>query len=53
MIESFFNGPTVPDIIIFNAGLHDAFHWHQIEQFVAEVETAASFWRKIIDGVKK
>ncbi|KAJ8451984.1 hypothetical protein Cgig2_016565 [Carnegiea gigantea] len=53
LIKSFFNGPTVPDTIIFNSGLHDAFHWRQIEQFVAEVETAASFWRKIIDGVKK
>lgn len=53
LLKSFFNGSTVPDTIIFNSGLHDGIFWRNVRRFIRGAEDAASFWKEIIEGVKK
>lgn len=53
LLKSFFNGSAVPDTIIFNSGLHDGIYWHNVRRFIRGAEDAASFWKEIMEGVRK
>ncbi|XP_074294638.1 uncharacterized protein LOC141622495 [Silene latifolia] len=52
-LKDYFSGTVVPDIVLFNSGLHDGVHWPNIRRFIRGAEYAANFWKEVIEGVKK
>lgn len=48
LLWEFFKGPTAPDVMVFNSGLHDGYHWRSIRAFADGAEYAARFWEEIV-----
>lgn len=53
LLMNYFSGPTIPDTMIMNSGLHDGVYWPNIRRFVSGAEYAASFWAEVLESVKK
>ncbi|PPS17109.1 hypothetical protein GOBAR_AA03472 [Gossypium barbadense] len=53
LLKKYFSEDTVPDTIIMNSGLHDGVHWSNIRAFSRGAEYAASFWKDIMESVRR
>ncbi|KAE8686722.1 SNARE associated Golgi protein family isoform 1 [Hibiscus syriacus] len=53
LVKKYFLGDTVPDTIIMNSGLHDGVHWLNVRAFSHGAEYAASFWKDIMESVRR
>lgn len=53
LLKKYFSEDTVPDTIIMNSGLHDGVFWRNIRVFTNGADFAASFWREVMDSVRK
>ncbi|KAL2509030.1 hypothetical protein Fot_32677 [Forsythia ovata] len=53
LLKGYFSENAVPDTVIMNSGLHDGVFWPNVRRFINGADYAASFWAKIVDGVRK
>ncbi|KAE8704577.1 SNARE associated Golgi protein family isoform 1 [Hibiscus syriacus] len=53
LLKKHFSEDMVPDTIIMNSGLHDGVHWSSIRSFSQGAEYAASFWKDIVESVRR
>ncbi|KAK8619613.1 hypothetical protein V6N13_135895 [Hibiscus sabdariffa] len=53
LVKKYFSGGMVPDTIVMNSGLHDGVHWSNIRAFSHGAEYAASFWKGIMESVRR
>ncbi|TYH53019.1 hypothetical protein ES332_D09G068900v1 [Gossypium tomentosum] len=53
LLKKYFSEDSVPDTIIMNSGLHDGVHWSNIRAFSRGAEYAASFWKDIMESVRR
>ncbi|KAG6488743.1 uncharacterized protein LOC122005169 [Zingiber officinale] len=53
LVLEFFQGPTAPDVMLFNSGLHDGIYWRSVRAFAQGAEYAAEFWEQVMGHVAR
>jgi hypothetical protein len=53
LLKKYFSEDTLPDTIIMNSGLHDGVHWRNLRSYTAGADYAASFWKEVMDSVRR
>ncbi|KAJ3683841.1 hypothetical protein LUZ60_014068 [Juncus effusus] len=51
-LRSYFLGDSVPDVAVFNSGLHDGVHFLSLRMFAQSAERATNFWDEVMREIE-